>query len=96
VIREIDLMGGFAVRVDGDHIPDRGWTRRRAAELVKVLALEKPRRLHRDQVLEAPWPHLSPEAASASLRKAVHFARRALGSSTAIVTRGEMVELWPG
>ena len=40
--------------------------------------------------------NVSPTAASANLRKAVHFARRALGSPTAIATGSDQIGLWPG
>lgn len=93
---EITLMGGFRVRVDGGAIPDEAWRRRRAAELIKILALERAGRLHREQIMDALWPRLPPEAAAANLRKAVHFARRAIGSDHAVVTGSGMVELWPG
>jgi DNA-binding SARP family transcriptional activator len=89
-------MGEFDVRVDGKPISDGAWNRRRAAELVKILALEKSRRLHREQIMDALWPNLPPQAAAANLRKALHFARRTLGSEAAIVTRTEMITLWPG
>jgi DNA-binding SARP family transcriptional activator len=92
---EVTLMGGFGVRVDGRPVPSGAWNRRRAAELVKILALERSHRLHREQILEALWFHLAPAAAAANLRKAVHYARRALGSEAAIVSSLEMVELWP-
>ena len=39
---EIDLLGGFAVRVDGRPIPATEWRRRQAASLVKLLALAPP------------------------------------------------------
>lgn len=92
---EAGLLGGFRVRVDGKLIEDAAWTRRRAAELVKILALQRSRRLHRDQIMEALWHHLAPEAASANLRKAIYFARRTLGSGHAIAYSAEHVELWP-
>lgn len=90
---EISLMGAFRVSIDGRPI-DR-WPHRRAAELVKLLALADRRRLHREQIMEALWPDLSPEAATANLRKAVHFARAALHFGQGIRTSGELVELWP-
>ena len=92
---EISLMGGFAVRVDGHRVPDRAWRHRRAAELVKILALSSAHRLHREQMMDALWPELPPEAAAGNLRKAVHFARRALGSGGSIMTATEMLELHP-
>ena len=48
---EIDLLGGFAVRVDGRSIPAREWRRRHATSLVKLLALAPRRTLHREQVM---------------------------------------------
>ena len=41
--------------------------------LVKLLALAPGYRLHREQVMDALWPDLAPEAAAGNLRKAVHF-----------------------
>ncbi len=93
---DISLMGGFAVSADGHPVPDRAWRHRRAAELVKILALGSAHRIHREQVMDALWPELAPDAAAANLRKAVHFARRALGSEDSIATATEMVELNPG
>jgi len=92
---EVSLLGGFAVRVDDHPVPDRAWRHSRAAQLVKVLALADGHRLLRDQVCELLWPHLGPEAASANVRKAVYYARRALGSPSGIVNRGALLELSP-
>jgi DNA-binding SARP family transcriptional activator len=63
--------------------------------LVKLLSLTPQHRLHREQLRECLWPELSAEAAAANLRKAVHFARRALGGKESIGTEGELVALWP-
>jgi DNA-binding SARP family transcriptional activator len=92
----IRLLGGFAVTVDGRPIPDAAWRHRRGADLVKLLALSPGHRLHREQAMDALWPDLSPDAAGANLRKATHFARRAMGSEAAIVLDGGSVALWPG
>lgn len=93
---ELYLLGGFRVRVNGRDIPADLWRRRRAAELVKILALSDQHRLHREQLMEAIWPQLSPGAAAGNLRKAVHFARKALGAREAITTGPAIVELFPG
>src|SRR5215472_13479236 len=92
---EIALLGRFAVTVDGQQVPDGAWRHRRAAELVKILALAEGRRLHREQVMDVLWPDLTPDAAAANLRKAVHYARTALGAPEAIERRGGMLELCP-
>src|SRR6478735_7965868 len=68
----------------------------RAAELVELLALEPRHRLHREQVVDALWPHLPAAAGACNLHKAAHLARRVLRSSDAVVLRGGHVELWPG
>jgi DNA-binding SARP family transcriptional activator len=62
---------------------------------VKLLALSPNHRLHREQVMDALWPDLGPDAAGANLRKAIHYARRALGSEKSIAS-GEEVVFWPG
>ena len=50
---EVRLLGGFQVLRDGDLVPQEAWQHRRGAELVKVLALAREHRLHREQVIEA-------------------------------------------
>jgi DNA-binding SARP family transcriptional activator/pimeloyl-ACP methyl ester carboxylesterase len=88
-------LGGFQVSVGGDAVSADAWRQRRAAELVKILSLARGQRLHREQVIDALWPELAPEAGAANLHKAAHYARRALGSPGGIVLRGEQVALWP-
>jgi DNA-binding SARP family transcriptional activator len=92
---EIDLLGGFAVRVDGRPIPATEWRRRHAASLVKLLALAPRRTLHREQVIDALWPDTAIDDAGPRLHKAAHFARRSLGNSSALVLSGDTVSLFP-
>src|SRR5512133_1328212 len=92
---EIDLLGGFAVRVDGQLIPATEWRRRQAASLVKLLALAPRHTLHREQVIDALWPGITTDDAGPRLHKAAHFARRTLGDSSALVLSGETVSLFP-
>ena len=49
----IDLLGVFRVVVDGNAVPGDAWRHRRAADLVKLLALAPSHRLHREQVSAA-------------------------------------------
>src|SRR5438093_9820697 len=90
----IRLLGGFEVEIDGRPVPASAWRRRRAAEVVKVLALAPRHRLHREEIADALWPDLPPQAGAANLRKALHFARRALGGDEAIGAEGDVVVLW--
>jgi DNA-binding SARP family transcriptional activator/pimeloyl-ACP methyl ester carboxylesterase len=92
----IQVLGGFAASVDKKPVPEGAWRQRRAAELVKLLALAPGRRLHREQVIDALWRDLPIKAGAANLHKAAHYARRALGDRDAIVLEKEHVALWPG
>ena len=85
---EIDLLGGFAVRVDGRVVPAAEWRRRQAAALIKLLALAPRRTLHREQVIDALWPDISMEDAAPRLHKAAYYARRSLGDPRALVLDG--------
>lgn len=75
----VSVLGGFGVRLDDRPVPDDVWRRNRARALVKLLALAPGQRLHREQLMDALWPSLDAEAAAGNLRKAIHFARRAVG-----------------
>ncbi|MFI9815134.1 BTAD domain-containing putative transcriptional regulator [Saccharothrix variisporea] len=92
----VRVLGGFGVAVDGRPVPTDAWRSRRAADLVKLLAIESGHRMHREQAMDLLWPGLSAEAAGANLRKAVHYARRALGGPDAIAVTGHVLALWPG
>ncbi|TPI65171.1 hypothetical protein FJ417_00925 [Mesorhizobium sp. B3-1-7] len=91
----IHLLGRFAVSVDDRVVPAAEWRRDRAAALVKLLALRPGHRAHREQIMETFWPDADPDAAGASLRKAVHFARRALGGRDLIDVSNDIVALAP-
>ncbi|MFI5691781.1 BTAD domain-containing putative transcriptional regulator [Kribbella sp. NPDC051586] len=74
----IRLLGGFAVDRGGRSVDPRVWRLRKARTLVKLLALTREQRLHRDVLLEALWPDRSPTSAVNNLHQALHVARRAL------------------
>lgn len=92
----ISLLGPFRVSVDDQAVPEELWARRDAASLVKLLALRRDHRLHREQVIDQLWPDLDVEEAAPRLHKAAHYARKAIGRPDALVLRGEMVSLLPG
>src|SRR4051794_4238767 len=87
----VRLLGGFTATVDGAVVPDSAWRLKKARELVKLLALARNHRIHRDQALDVLWRDLAPAAAANNLHQAVHVARRALGAN-AIEFREEV--LW--
>ena len=93
----VELLGVFrvSVSVGGQVAADTTWPGRRSAELVQLLALADRHRLAREQVVEALWPHLGPDAGAANLRKAAHHARQALRRPDAVVLSGGRVTLFP-
>jgi predicted ATPase/DNA-binding SARP family transcriptional activator len=97
---EIRLLGGFETRIGAQRVPSRVWRQRRAAAIVKLLALEPGHRLHREQLLETLWPDLEPESAANNLRGALHHARLGLEGAGAppgvfLVREGEQLLLGP-
>src|SRR5687768_16392471 len=86
-------MGRFQVLLDGRPVPEAAWRHRRAAELVKLLALCERHRAHSEWLEDQMFPGLAPDAAAANLRKAVHFARAALGSAESLSRHDDVLEL---
>ena len=90
------MLGQFSAAVDGVVLAADQWPSLRASQLVQLLSLGPRKRLTRDEVIDALWPQLGPEAGAANLRKAAHHARQALGRQDAVVLQGGEVTLWPG
>jgi len=61
-------------------IIDEVWHRRNAKGLLKLLALQRNRALHREQILEAFWSNLSSAAAAANFRKTLFDLRSELAA----------------
>jgi DNA-binding SARP family transcriptional activator len=91
----IHLFGRFSVSVDSVSISGDAWRSRRAADVLKLLALAPAHRMHRAQVMEALWPESDPQASGTNLRKALHFARLATGDEHAVVNESGALVLWP-
>lgn len=93
---EIAVLGRFSVSINGIPTASRGWTRRNAAALVKILALTPGHRLHRERMMDLLWPDEAPERCAPRLHKAAHYARQTAGRQDAIVLRDDLVWLFPG
>lgn len=76
------LLGGFKVSIGSRTVGGYAWRLRRAAALVKLLALAPGHRLHRDQIVDLLWPDSGRKAASNSLRSTLHAARKVLDPTT--------------
>jgi len=95
------LLGSFRVAVGLRTIEESEWRLRKAASLLKLLALAPEHRLHKEQVKELLWPDLAPKAASNNLHHALHHVRRTLeptrkpSASRYLHLRGEQLALCP-
>jgi predicted ATPase/DNA-binding SARP family transcriptional activator len=95
----IRLLGGFKMSVGSRPVDNSAWRLRKAANLVKILALADAHRLHRGRVMDMLWPDLDERAQANNLHRVLHFARRALDpadtSSRYLPLAGEMLTLCP-
>ena len=99
----VELLGGFRVTVGSRVVAEDSWRLRKAAALVKLLALEPNHRLHKEQAMDLLWPRLGPRSAANNLHRTLHSARRVLDPDHLTATgspylrlRGEQLELCPG
>lgn len=95
----VKLLGDFTVRVGCRTIDHGEWRLRKAAALVKLLALAPDHRLHREQVMDRLWPHLGKRPASNNLRRTLHATRRVLDPATGsryVASEEEWLILCPG
>ena len=93
------LLGTFRVSVADRTIEEGSWRLRKAANLVKQLALASGHRLHREQAMDLLWPDLGRRAASNNLRRVLHAARRVLdptAGSHYLVSQDDSIALCPG
>src|SRR5919112_6451827 len=93
------LLGGFRVSVGSQTIEQNQWRLRKAAGLVKLLAIAPGHRPPREQVMNLLWPDLGKRAASNNLRRVLHAARKVLDSATGslyLASQDESLMLCPG
>ena len=98
----IQLLGRFRVAIGSRIIPERAWSSRKAARLVKLLALAPNHCLHREQITDLLWPELDPDAGTNNRYKVLYLARHALepslrrnGASSYLRLQRELVLLAP-
>jgi predicted ATPase/DNA-binding SARP family transcriptional activator/DNA-binding CsgD family transcriptional regulator len=75
------LLDGFWFSVGSRNIGGDEWRLKNAGNLVKLLALAKEHRLHREQASGLLWPELDARAAANNLHHALYVARRTLEPS---------------
>jgi len=87
----ISLFGRFEAALDGERI-DADAFRKRAADLLKLLALAPKHALHRDQLVEMLWPGKAPADGANNLYRAIHDLRSIAGEER-VTFRQAVVEL---
>jgi predicted ATPase/DNA-binding SARP family transcriptional activator len=94
----IRLLGGFEVTVADRPVAADAWRLRKAKTLVKLLALARGHRLHRDVLVAVLWPDRDGASATNNLHQALYVARRTLaGTSEALCSlRDDVVLLSDG
>ena len=94
----IHLLGGFEVTVADHPVAADAWRLRKAKTLVKLLALARGHRLHREALTAVLWPDRDEASATNNLHQALYVARRALtGTSGSLCSlRDDMVLLSEG
>ena len=95
------LLGHFRVSVGPLTIEEDRWRLRKAGSLVKLLALARAHRLHREQIMDVLWPDLDQRSQANNLYRTLHVARRTVRNGTAdtdrqyLPLRGDVVSLYP-
>lgn len=74
----VGLLGQFRLSLDNQDLPAPAQRRKKASDLIKLLALQPKQRLHRAQVLEALWPDLEEKSGMNNLHQNLYHARRML------------------
>ena len=77
-VARIRLLGGFEASIGSRTVEEKDWRLKKAASLVKLLALAPGHRMHRDRVMDHLWPRSGMKASSNNLRQVLHRARRIL------------------
>jgi predicted ATPase/DNA-binding SARP family transcriptional activator/DNA-binding CsgD family transcriptional regulator len=79
----IGLLGGYSVTVGERKVDESAWRLRKAASLIKLLALAPGHHMHRERAMDLLWPESGKKAASNNLRQTIHAVRRVLTSDPA-------------
>jgi predicted ATPase/DNA-binding SARP family transcriptional activator len=77
----IELLGGFAVGIDGRWLGEEAWRLRKAKSLVKLLALAPRHRMAWEQLGEALWPQKDAAAMRNNFHQTLRAARDAIESA---------------
>jgi ATP/maltotriose-dependent transcriptional regulator MalT/DNA-binding SARP family transcriptional activator len=95
----IRLFGGFSLSVDGTDVPSSAWQSRVARDLLKMLAANRGRPLHREVLIDRLWPDDDVDKAANRLSVALTTMRSVLdpgrgrGNDFAVIADRECIQL---
>ncbi len=89
----IALLGVFRISGSGTTLEFDDFRLRKAASIVKLLALRPSHQIHRDELIEHLWPELDHESALNNFYQALHVARRTLARITPSATNSRLLPL---
>jgi DNA-binding SARP family transcriptional activator/tetratricopeptide (TPR) repeat protein len=84
----IRILGSFIVERDGREIPSQAWKRKRALDLLQLLAIAPRHRLTRDRLIEELWPEKDAQSGANNLHRALHDLRKVIGHELVEIERG--------
>jgi len=87
----VRLLEGFEVSLGSRVVGEDGWRLRKAAGVIKLLALAPGHRMHRERAMDLLWPKLDREAAANNLHRTLYAARRVLGSDAVRLREGQIL-----
>lgn len=90
---ELRLLGSTQIAVDGVVRALRKCLSRKPLHLIKILALQPRRQLHREEIQEILWPNADESAGRRSFDKTLYLARRGLEPSLNVGSRSAFLHL---
>ena len=75
----IRLLGPFTVERDDHPIPPAAWERRRALDLLQLLAVSPAGRRSRNDLIDLLWPDKDSASGANNLHRAIHDLRKVIG-----------------
>ncbi|MBI2213847.1 MAG: hypothetical protein HYU52_09380 [Acidobacteria bacterium] len=84
----VQVLGQFRVERDGVPIPHAAWQRRRAVDLLFLLALEPGRAMRRERAADLLWPDKHAGSGANNLHRALHDLRKVIGDDAVLGGKG--------
>lgn len=84
----VHLLGPFTVERNDRRVPPEAWDRRRALDVLQVLALSPAGRATRDELIDLLWPEKDAASGANNLHRAIHDLRKVIGAGAVHLDKG--------